>query len=100
MEKPKEEETIQKVINEKSLAVIQKVYEVLKTVEDFTHDALKMVFEKIMAELNLGMGKVANPIRVCLSGRKISPGALELLEIFGKEKSLTKIRTHLQTQFF
>lgn len=96
IEKPVEEETVQKNINEKSLPVIQKIYEALRTVDDFTHDTLKTVFEKIMVELNLGMGKVANPIRVCLSGRKISPGALDLLEIFGKEKSLKKIQGYLK----
>lgn len=95
IEKPVEEETVQKNINEKSLSVIQKVYEDLKTVNDFTHDTLKKTFEKIMGELNLGMGKVANPIRICLSGRKISPGALELLEIFGKAESLKKIQAYL-----
>jgi glutamyl-tRNA synthetase len=91
-----DQKTIDKVVNETSKPLIKRVYELLQDVPDVSdHDAVKSVFEAVMKEFDVGMGKVANPVRVCLSGQKISPGAFDLLKIFGKEESLQRIKNHL-----
>jgi glutamyl-tRNA synthetase len=41
---------------------------------------------------SLGMGKVAQPLRVALTGRTVSPSVFDMMEILGREESLRRIR--------
>jgi glutamyl-tRNA synthetase len=43
-------------------------------------------------ERSLGLGKVAQPLRVALTGRTVSPGVFDMLEILGPEESLARLR--------
>ena len=58
----------------------------------FTADNLKTVFIEKIKEAGYKNGYILYPLRVALSGEEFSPGTLELLELFGKERSLTRIR--------
>jgi glutamyl-tRNA synthetase len=40
----------------------------------------------------LGLGKIAQPLRVALSGRTVSLGVFDMMEILGREESLARIR--------
>ena len=50
-------------------------------------EALKTV----AAKLEVGLGKVAQPIRVAVTGGTVSPGIGETLEIIGREESLWRL---------
>ncbi|MEO0500908.1 MAG: glutamate--tRNA ligase [Pseudomonadota bacterium] len=56
-------------------------------------DTLKAVAE---AE-GLGLGKIAQPLRAALTGRTVSPGVFEMLELLGREESLARIDDQLPT---
>ena len=40
---------------------------------------------------SLGLGKVAQPLRAALTGRTISPGVFDMMEILGREESLARL---------
>lgn len=40
---------------------------------------------------SLGLGKVAQPIRVALTGRTISPGVFDMMDVLGREESLARL---------
>lgn len=92
---PVDQDAIQKNITPEVQPILKRVYEALQEVNTTDHDRLKEIFEKVMAEFNVGMGKVANPIRVALSGKKVSPGAFDLIRLFGREKTLQKLKNHI-----
>ena len=58
----------------------------------FDHEALEKVFHLVMGETGLKMGKVAQPVRVAITGGTVSPGVQETLEILGKEESLKRLK--------
>jgi len=58
---------------------------------DWTLDALEAVIEKHCKAAGLGMGKVAQPIRVAVTGRAVSPSIHDTLMILGREKTLARI---------
>ena len=58
------------------------------------HDAL----EKFATDKALGMGKVAQPLRVAITGSTVSPPINETLYILGREKTLARIRRCLATK--
>ncbi len=71
--------------------VLTKVATMLEGVEPFDQPHLEAGFQQLMTELELGLGKLAQPTRTALTGRTVSPGIYEVLEILGKERSLARI---------
>jgi glutamyl-tRNA synthetase len=86
---------VEKNINEKTLPMIKQVYEEFEKADNINHDAIHAVFEKVMTAFDVKLGKVANPVRVALSGQKVSPGAYDLIEIWGKEETLRRLEKYI-----
>jgi glutamyl-tRNA synthetase len=63
----------------------------LKSIESFSHAELEKVFNALVAEKGLKLGKLAQPVRVALTGGTVSPGIFEVIEVMGKEKTLKRI---------
>ena len=65
-------------------------------------DAFILRIEGLIGEIcqleNLGMGKVAQPIRVAVSGSTISPSIGKTLVLLGREKTLSRIKQALARQ--
>ena len=55
------------------------------------HDPLEQMLKEIMARTGKKMGEVAQPLRIALTGKTVSPGIFDVLRLLGKEKSLTRI---------
>jgi glutamyl-tRNA synthetase len=45
----------------------------------------------------LGLGKVAQPIRVALTGRTISPGVFDMMTILGRDETLARLEDMAKT---
>ncbi|MCY2929070.1 MAG: glutamate--tRNA ligase, partial [Planctomycetota bacterium] len=53
--------------------------------------AIESWVEKFCAARSLGMGKVAQPIRVAVTGNTVSPAIVDTLVLLGREKTLARI---------
>ncbi len=58
---------------------------------DFTIKSLENVFSSVMEITELKLGKIAQPVRLALTGKSASPGIFEIMEILGKEQVLTRL---------
>jgi glutamyl-tRNA synthetase len=65
--------------------------EALAGLDEWTPQGLHAVVDRVSADLELKMGKVAQPLRVALVGRAASPGIDVTLYLVGKEASLRRI---------
>jgi len=63
----------------------------LKIVEPFTHDNIEKAFNEIVTTRAIKLGKLAQPVRVALTGGTVSPGIFDVLEVMGKEKTIARI---------
>lgn len=63
----------------------------LKPIEPFTHGEVEKVFHALVAEKNIKLGKLAQPVRVALTGGTVSPGIFEVIEVMGKDKVIKRI---------
>jgi glutamyl-tRNA synthetase len=61
------------------------------SLEDWQPEMLHHVVERVASELDLNMGKVAQPLRVAIVGRAASPGIDVTLKLVGKEATLRRI---------
>jgi glutamyl-tRNA synthetase len=59
--------------------------------EDWEPQTLHRVVERVSEELELNMGKVAQPLRVAIVGRAASPGIDVTLQLVGKSATLRRI---------
>ena len=63
----------------------------LKAENNWTIEALEATTKSYAEELELGLGKLAQPMRAALTGTTTSPGIFDVLVLLGKEESLARI---------
>ncbi len=74
-----------------SLESLKLLVENLCAVDSFTKEGLEDAFKKVMEATGLKLGKIAQPVRVALTGKTASPGIFEILEVLGKDKSVSRL---------
>jgi glutamyl-tRNA synthetase len=84
------EKVLKKQDNE-GLRVLRELRPLLAGVEDWTHASLEAAIKNFCEQKQLGLGKVAQPIRVAISGSTISPPIFESLEFLGKKSALSRM---------
>ena len=87
-------DAVEKVLlkNEKQgLNALMGVREVLAEVADWETADLEAAVKAYCEKSGVGLGKVAQPIRVAVSGGPVSPPIFESLEFLGREKTLARI---------
>jgi glutamyl-tRNA synthetase len=68
---------------------------VLESLSPWTAEAIEASIKDFCEKQGAKLGDVAQPIRVAVSGKTISPAIGETLVLLGKEKTLRRIRTCL-----
>jgi len=74
-----------------ALSVIQE-----KDIDFDDAEHIKNTFIEAISGAGYKNGQILWPVRVALSGEEFSPGALELLQILGKEKSIERLQNILK----
>ncbi len=64
----------------------------LEVLLEYTQENLENIFKQIMENTGLGFGKIAQPLRVAITGTTVSPGIFEMLLALGREKTIQRIR--------
>jgi len=70
---------------------LQAMMKHLESQADWSPEPLHEVIHRVAGELEVGMGKVAQPLRVALTGAGISPSIDKTLWLMGKQRSLEGI---------
>jgi len=73
------------------LAVLRDVREILAAAPQWTAEGLEGAVKGYAEAKGLGLGSVAQPIRVALSGTTVSPPIFQSLEFLGRERTLARI---------
>ncbi len=73
--------------------LLTELVERLKTLGSFTHDEIEKLFNTLVTEKAIKLGKLAQPVRVALTGGTISPGIYDVIEVMGKDKTIKRIET-------
>jgi glutamyl-tRNA synthetase len=54
--------------------------------------SIEAAFQQTMADHQLGLGKLAQPVRVAVTGGTVSPGIFEVLDVLGRERTIARLR--------
>ena len=87
-------DAVEKVLKKgdgQGLAALRDVRAVLESAGNWAAAALESAVKAFCERKGLGLGKVAQPIRVAVSGTTVSPPIFESLEFLGRERTLARI---------
>jgi len=71
--------------------VLANLRERLAELQTWELTAIQGAFEKVMGESHLALGKIAQPVRVALTGGTASPGIFEVMEVLGRDRTLSRL---------
>ena len=80
------------LLDEGSKALLGQLAARLEAQNDWTIEALEATTKALAEELELGLGKLAQPMRAALTGTTTSPGIFDVLVLLGREESLARIK--------
>jgi glutamyl-tRNA synthetase len=72
--------------------VLTEAEHAVQKAEPFTAEAIEQAFRALADQLELKPREAFQPIRVAVTGSKVSPGLFESIELLGRERSLERIR--------
>ena len=84
------------LLKNNGLAVLTIVRDKLAAMEQFTEQAIEDMLRCLAEKKQVGLGKVAQPVRVAICGTTISLPIFESVQMLGKEDTLTRIDTTLK----
>ena len=92
-----DEKAKKKFLNEETAALLSELKDALISVETFTEKELEEPFKMIMEKHDIKFGKIAQPLRVALTGGTQSPGIFEVLEVMGKDKTIKRLEKAVES---
>ena len=87
-----DEKAAKKFLTFDTLETLEKTAIYIENIEEYTQKALENIFQQIMDETALKFGKIAQPLRVAITGTTTSPGIFEMILALGKEKTVQRIK--------
>lgn len=81
----------QKFLTPDMAELFTSLIEKLRGLQDFSHAGLEASFNTILEEKAIKLGKLAQPVRVALTGGTVSPGIFEMIEAMGRDTTLKRL---------
>ena len=75
---------------------LDRLMQKLSDLTDFSDGAVQQAFTEVLEQTGLSMGKLAQPVRVALTGSTTSPGIHEVIAVLGKQRTLKRLNNALQ----
>ncbi|WP_224367249.1 glutamate--tRNA ligase [Hyalangium versicolor] len=86
-----DEKAAAKHLTADSLKLVRQVRDDAAALPEWTVPALDTVIKTVSERAGVGMGKVAQPVRVAITGNTTSPGIGETLLLVGKDEALRRL---------
>ncbi len=80
-----------KFLDDDGRARLRPISDALSGENNWTMEALEATTKALAEELDLGFGKLAQPMRAALTGTTTSPGIFDVLVLLGRDESLARI---------
>ena len=91
-----EEKAARKFLKPAVLEALQLLLAQFERLDAFSEENLETAFKAVMDQTGLKLGKIAQPVRVALTGRTASPGIFEVAAIIGKDKVIARLNKAIQ----
>lgn len=75
-----------------ALDTLEKVLQLIKTAESFDKDELEKLYRAYAESQGIKVGQLIHPTRLALTGRTVTPGLFEVMELIGREECISRIQ--------
>jgi glutamyl-tRNA synthetase len=89
---PHDEKAAKKFLTAEVAGPLKLLIDKLGALEDFSEATIEQAFAEVLQQTGLPMGKLAQPVRVALTGSTVSPGIHDVIAVLGKERTLHRLR--------
>jgi glutamyl-tRNA synthetase len=89
--RPYDAKAAKKFLTAETARVIKLLAEQLGALDSLAQANQEAAFQAVMDCTGLGFGKIAQPVRVALTGTTVSPGIFEVIAVLGKKRVLTRL---------
>lgn len=86
-----DEQAAAKFLKPAVLPPLQALRDQLAALTAFDEKALEGVFVQVMEQFEIKLGKIAQPVRVALTGATVSPGIFEIMAVLGRERVVARL---------
>jgi glutamyl-tRNA synthetase len=92
----RDEADVAKLLDESGRGVVQAAYDALSGLHEWSTAAIQGALQaKLVDELGLKPRNAFGPVRVAVTGRRISPPLFESMELLGRDRSLARLQSAL-----
>lgn len=91
-----DEKAAKKQLRPVALPVLEAIHTRLSAISDWQAESLKSELENIAGEMEIGFGKIGQPLRVAITGSGASPDIGDTLELIGKDRSVARIASAIE----
>jgi glutamyl-tRNA synthetase len=91
------DEKARKNWKEETPTLMQELISVLEEITDFTSINIETIVKDWMTKNEIGMGKVMQPFRLSLVGALKGPHLFDIVEVIGKEETISRIQKAIST---
>ena len=85
------DEKSKKVLNSDTINLLKNYHEHLSKLEIWKQNNIEENIKLFCEANNLNLGKLAQPLRAATTGKSVSPGLYELMEVLGKMETLSRL---------
>jgi glutamyl-tRNA synthetase len=87
-----DEKAVKKFLKTDILEPMAMLTEKLENSKDLTQETQETIFREVLETTGIKFGKIAQPVRVALTGKTASPGIFEMIEILGKARVISRLK--------
>ena len=81
-----------KVLNKENISLLKLYYEQLSKLDIWKRTEIEEDIKAYCKNNDINLGKLAQPLRAAVTGKSVSPGLYELIEVLGKNETLARIK--------
>jgi len=81
-----------KFLTPEVLPYLQALVSELERLDSFEEGDVRAAFEAVMEKFSIKLKHLAQPCRVALTGKRVSPGIFEIMVVLGKQECINRLR--------
>ena len=86
-----DKEMSQNILDSNAVKIIEDLHQALSSEDNWKRDVLESIFDNLMTQHELGLGKLIKPIRFALTGLGYGPGIFDMMILLGKNRCLNRL---------
>jgi glutamyl-tRNA synthetase len=91
-----DEEEAKKLLTPVIAPILGKLLARFEAFPAYSKQQWEEAFKQLVEEEGMKMGQLAQPVRVALTGRTASPGLFDVMEVLGRDRTLSRLRQGIE----